>query len=113
MRGINRVIVSGNVSDSARYHTTGSGAKCATFKLASDRRGGKPGETITAWVKINIYSEALVDICSVRLKKGCYVIVEGELMNREGAQGEITEVRAKEIIFTDGEHERDVPPSTT
>lgn len=100
MRGLNRVIISGNVSDSARYHETGGGSKCATFKLASDRRGMKPGEVITAWVKINIYSEALIDICRTRLTKGAYVLVEGELMNREGAQGEVTEVRAKEIIFT-------------
>lgn len=101
MRGLNRVIISGNVSDSARFHETGGGSKCATFKLASDRRGAKPGEIVTAWVKINIYSEPLVDICKTRLMKGAYVIVEGELMNREGAQGEVTEVRAKEIIFTD------------
>jgi single-stranded DNA-binding protein len=100
-KGINRVIVSGNVSDSARFHTTGNGAKCATFKLASDRRGIKPGEIVTAWVKINVYSDALVDLCQTRLSKGVYVLVEGELMNREGVQGEVTEVRAKEIIFTD------------
>lgn len=102
MRGLNRVIISGNVSDSARYHTTHSGAQCATFRLASDRRGAKPGETVTAWVKINIYSEPLVELCKIRLAKGVYVLVEGELMNREGAQGQdITEVRAKEIIFTE------------
>lgn len=100
MRGINRVLISGNVSDSARFHTTHSGAKCASFRLASDRRGAKPGETVTAWVKINVYSEPLVEICATRLSKGCYVIVEGELMNRDGAQGEVTEVRAREIIFT-------------
>jgi single-stranded DNA-binding protein len=100
MRGLNRVIISGNVSDAARYHETGNKAKCATFRLASERRGAKPGDSVTAWVKINIYSEALVDICKTRLLKGVYVIVEGELMNREGVHGEVTEVRAKEIIFT-------------
>jgi single-stranded DNA-binding protein len=66
----------------------------------SERRGGKTGENVTAYVKINIYSDALVDICRTRLLKGVYVIVEGELMNREGVHGEVTEVRAKEIIFT-------------
>lgn len=101
MRGLNRVIISGNVSDAARYHETGTGSKCATFRLASERRGAKPGDSVTAWVKINIYSEALVDICKTRLLKGVYVIVEGELMNRDGVHGEVTEVRAKEIIFTD------------
>jgi hypothetical protein len=30
-------------------------------------------------------------------------LIEGELMNRDGAGGEVTEVRAKEIIFIDPE----------
>lgn len=108
-RGLNRVIISGNCSDSARYHTTNSGTKCASFRLASDRRGTKPGELVTAWIKINVYTEPLVAICMTRLIKGCYVIIEGELMNREGPHGEVTEVRAREIIFTDHPEESKLP----
>jgi single stranded DNA-binding protein len=103
VRGINRVIISGNASDSARFQQTGGGTPCATFKLACDRRGANKGETVTAWVKINVYGDALVEICKARLHKGAYLIVEGELMNRDGAVGEVTEVRAKEVIFLDGE----------
>ena len=100
-RGINRVLLSGAVSEAPRFHETGGGSKCATFRLSSDRRGAKPGEVITALVKINLYGEPLVNLCKERLQKGDYVIVEGELMNREGVQGEVTEIRAKEIIFTE------------
>lgn len=99
--GINKVLFSGAVIDGARFHETSGGTKCATFKLSSDRRGAIPGEVVTAWVKVNIYSEPLVAICRTRVTRGAYVIVEGELMNRGSAQGEVTEVRAKELIFTD------------
>lgn len=101
MRGINKVIVSGNTSDSAHYHSTDNGTPCATFKLASDRRGINRGEVITTWVKINVYNEALVSLCEKRLKKGVYVIVEGELMTRKAAHGEVIEVRARELIFNE------------
>ena len=103
MRGLNRVIISGNASDSAWFQTTGSGVPCATFRLACDRRGANKGEVVTAWIKINVYGDALVEICRQRLHKGSYVIVEGELMNRDGATGEVTEVRAKEVIFTESD----------
>jgi single stranded DNA-binding protein len=103
MRGLNRVIISGNTADNARFQTTGGGTPCATFKIACDRRGANKGETVTAWVKINVYGDALVEICRARLRKGGYVLVEGELMNRDGAIGEVTEIRAKELIFLDTE----------
>lgn len=98
-KGINKVIVSGNCSDSAQYHSTDNGTPCATFKLASDRRGANKGEVLTTWIKINVYNEPLVRLCETRLRKGVYVIVEGELMNRKGIHGEVTEVRARELIF--------------
>ena len=109
MRGVNRVIISGNASDSARFHSTGSGTACATFKIACDRRGANKGETVTAWVKINVYGDSLVEICRMRLRKGVYVIVEGELMNRDGAAGEVTEIRAKELVFIDTAESKAVP----
>ena len=102
-RGLNRVIVSGNAAADARFQSTGSGTPCATFKIACDRRGANKGEIVTAWVKINVYGDALVEICKSRLHKGSYVLVEGELMNRDGAVGEVTEIRAKELIFIDNE----------
>jgi single-stranded DNA-binding protein len=100
-RGLNEVIVSGNCSDSAQYHTTDNGTPCATFKLASDRKGANKGEIMTTWVKINVYNEPLVKLCESRLQKGVYVIVKGELMNRKGIHGEVIEVRARELIFTE------------
>ena len=96
MRGINKVIISGNVAGNINFGEV-KGGSALSFSVASDRKAN--GSTITAWVKINVYHEALVRICRTRLLKGGYVLIEGELMNREGQHGELTEVRAREIIF--------------
>jgi single-stranded DNA-binding protein len=92
MRGINKVIVSGNVSEDVQFvQTSGSREQTlCTFHVASDRH--TQGQVVTAWVKVNVYIEALVKLCKTRMKKGVYVLVEGELMNRG-------EVRARELIF--------------
>lgn len=100
MRGINRAIVSGNVKGKITFSPTGSGTNACSFTLASDRHAS--GGVVTAWIKINAYGDGLVDICRRRLNKGVYVLVEGELMNRDGQMGELTEIRAKDIIFLDG-----------
>lgn len=97
MRGINRTIVSGNVSGDINFGELPDGTKVLSFSVASDRHAS--GETVTAWVRINVYIESLVDTCRDRLTKGGYVLVEGELMNREGRHGKLTEVRARDIIF--------------
>jgi single-stranded DNA-binding protein len=97
VRGINRVIISGNISGRVSYNETSSGTPACSFSLASDRYAS--GSVVTAWVKVNVYGDGLVRTCSERLIKGLYVLVEGELMNRGGQTGELTEIRAKEIIF--------------
>lgn len=98
MRGINRVILSGNATSSINYSTTGSGSPVCTFVVASSRPGAN-GSTVSSYVKINAYSNGLVDLCRSRLRQGSYIIVEGELMNRDGKLGELTEVRARDLVF--------------
>lgn len=97
MRGINKTILSGNVSREINYGTMSDGASALSFTMASDRHAN--GTTVTAWVKINVYIDALVEQCRTHLACGGYVIVDGELMNRDGRHGKLTEVRAKEIVF--------------
>jgi single-stranded DNA-binding protein len=98
VRGINRVIISGNLSSRITYAKTGNGSEVCTFTLASDRPGSN-GVVVSAYIKCNVYSQGLVDVCRRKLAKGSYVIVEGELMNRDGQIGELTEVRARDVIF--------------
>ena len=98
MRGLNKLIISGNVSGDINYATLPSGGEVLSFSIASDRRSSGGG-VLTVWVRINVFMEPLVRICRERLVKGGYVLVEGELMNRDGNCGRLTEVRAWEIIF--------------
>lgn len=97
MRGINKTFTSGNVSREINYGTMPDGTPVLSFTMASDRVAN--GTTITVWAKINVYIGSLVEQCRTHLSCGGYVIVYGELMNREGRHGKLTEVRAKEIVF--------------
>ena len=100
MRGINKAVISGNVSRDINYDSMPDGTPVLSFTMASDRHVS--GATITAWVKINVYIDILVEQCRQHLGSGGYVIVDGELMNRDGRHGKLTEVRAKEIVFVKG-----------
>lgn len=97
MKGVNRVTISGNVSGSIRFQETRNGVAACSFSLVSD----KPVENnvVKAWVRVNVYGERLVGQCRQRLERGVYVIVDGELMNRDGQYREMTEVRAQEMVF--------------
>lgn len=98
MRGINKVVVSGNVTGKIEYaQTSDARSEVCTFTLASDRHSS--GGIVTAYVKVNVYIEGLVRLCRSKLEKGCYIIVEGELMNRTTPSGKLTEVRAWELLF--------------
>lgn len=100
MRGINKTIISGNVSREIKYSNLSDGTPVVSFSMASDRC--TDGVTVTAWVRVNVFISSLVELCRVHLSRGSYVIVEGELMNREGRYGQLIEIRAKEIIFFKG-----------
>lgn len=102
MRGINRVMLSGNVTAAPEFgNKTGDGAEVCGFTVASDRYASN-GQTVTAFVKVNVYPEGLVRLCRDRVKQGDYLIVDGELMNRDGRHGTLLEVRARDIIFGPG-----------
>lgn len=105
MRGLNKVVLSGNVTGKIDYATTDNGSEVCTFVVASDRHAA--GSVVTAFVKVNIYSEGVVKLCRNRLEKGCYVLLEGELMNRNAPFGRVTEVRAWELIFLGPQEQTD------
>lgn len=99
MIGVNAVNISGNVTGRITFKETEiKKIPACSFSIISDRKGPRGG-TVSACVKINVYGPSLVKLCSELLKKGIYVYVQGELMNRPGQHGELTEVRANQIIF--------------
>ncbi len=99
MIGVNTTNISGNVTGRIVFQSTKvKQIPACSFSIVSTRKGPRGG-TVSACVKINAYGEGLVKLCETSLKKGTYVYVQGELMNRPGHHGELTEVRANQIIF--------------
>lgn len=101
MRCINRVLISGNTSNSIRFSSTEAGEPACTFCMASDKSIASD-RSVTTWVRVNVYG-SLVQACKKKLSSGTYVLVEGELMNRSSDGRTVTEVRAKELIFLGGD----------
>lgn len=102
-RGVNEVTIAGNVSGPIKYGETGGGDAACSFVLAIDK-----GTANTTWVRINVYN-GLVKVCEAKLEKGQYVIVAGELMNRQrrvttnvDENQQLTEVRAIDLVFVAG-----------
>jgi single-stranded DNA-binding protein len=93
MRGHNFVWLSGNIGGKIVSGKTRDNEPAYSFSIATDD-GVRPA----TWVRINTYSQLALR-CQQRVVKGIYAIVAGELMNREGKCGELTEIRAKDIVF--------------
>jgi single-stranded DNA-binding protein len=93
MRGQNEVWISGNIGAKIVVSHTKDNREACSFSIASE--GSKRR---TTWVRINVYDQ-LAEYCKDKLSKGTYCLVVGELMNREGKYGELTEIRARDVIF--------------
>lgn len=111
MRGHNIVLVSGNVGGPIVAGQTRDNNPACSFSLAAEELGRG-----TTWVRINVYG-ALAQKCQQNVSKGLYVSIIGELMNRQGKHGELTEVRARDILFfptlsSDSKEANDGPADT-
>lgn len=90
MRGHNQVWLSGYVGGKIVTGKTGGGNEAFSFAINSEDSGSS-----STRVRVNAYGP-VARKCS-KLTKGVYCSVLGELMNRSGRFGELTEVRAKKI----------------
>lgn len=99
MRGINKVILLGNVGKSPERRTTSDGRPITSFSLATrrvflDRAGQKQEET--EWHRLISFGK-IAEICGEYLEKGRPVYVEGRLQTRQfedkqGVNRYVTEV---------------------
>ena len=108
-RGVNKVILVGNLGGDPELRQTPSGTTVATFTLATnetwtDRDGQKQERTewhrIVAWAK-------LAEICGQYLRKGRQVYIEGRLTtrsweDRQGNQRKTTEIVAQQMLMLGG-----------
>jgi single-stranded DNA-binding protein len=93
MRGHNQVLISGTVEGKMVSGTTGDGGSAFSFSVASTDSGRKAMR-----VRVNAYDQT-AEQCNDEARRGSYCIVIGELMNRSGKFGKLTEIRAKTVEF--------------
>ena len=103
-RGVNKVILVGNLGSDPELRYTGSGTAVCNFSLATtesykDRDGNQVENTewhrVVAWAR-------LAEICGEYLKKGRQVYIEGQLQTRQwedkdGNTKYTTEIKAREM----------------
>ena len=107
-RGLNKVMLIGNLGRDPEMRYTPSGKAVTSFSLASSRSwvtsNGERREA-TEWFNVVTWGN-LAEICNQYLQKGSRVYVEGRLQTRrwENAEGQLcsrTEVVANEMIILD------------
>lgn len=108
-RGVNKVILIGNLGQDPELRYTGNGTAVCNMRLATnesytDRDGNQVDKTewhtVVAWAR-------LAEICNEYLQKGSQVYFEGSLQtrsweDRDGNTRYSTEVKAREMMFLDG-----------
>ena len=103
-RGINKVILVGNLGSDPELRYTGSGTAVCNFSLATSEsykdRDGNQVEN-TEWHRVVAWAR-LAEICGEYLKKGRQVYIEGQLQTRQwedkdGNTKYTTEIKAREM----------------
>lgn len=108
-RGVNKVILIGNLGADPELKYTAAGTPLCKFRLATsevfkDRDGNQQERTewhnVVAWAR-------LAEICGQYLSKGKQVYVEGSLRTRtwdkdDGTKGYMTEINARDVQFLSG-----------
>ncbi len=108
-RGINKVILIGNLGADPELKYTAAGTPLCKFRLATtevykDREGNQ--QERTEWHNVVTWAR-LAEICGQYLSKGKQVYVEGSLRTRswdkdDGTKGYMTEINARDVQFLGG-----------
>jgi single-strand DNA-binding protein len=105
-KGVNRVILIGNLGGSPELRSTAGGTPVCDLRLATSRRWndakGSPQEE-TEWHKIVVWDK-LATTCHQFLQKGQRVYVEGRIQTRKWADRDgqprySTEIVAQDVVF--------------
>jgi single-strand DNA-binding protein len=112
MRGVNKVILIGNLGRDPEIRYTRSGTSVATLNIATsetwtDQNGQR--QERTEWHRVVAWSK-LADIAKEYLTKGRQVYIEGKLQtrswdDRDGNKRYTTEVKADQMVMLGGRGE--------
>jgi len=91
--GTNQVLISGTVESRVLPGNTRDGGDACSFSVVSGDSGQK-----TTRVRVNAYG-SVAQQCEKESRIGAYCVITGELMNRPGKFGKLTEIRAKKVEF--------------
>ena len=105
-RGLNKVMLIGNLGADPEMRYTPSGKAVTTFRIAVNRTwrdGSGEQQQDTQWFRIVTWTQ-LAEICNRYLSKGRQCFVEGRLQTRswegqDGARRYTTEVVAREVLL--------------
>lgn len=109
-RGVNKVILIGNLGKEVESRTFPSGDTVANVSLATteswtDKQSGEKKEA-TEWHNL-VFRKKLADIAKQYLRKGSKIYVEGSIRSRkyqdkEGKERYITEIMVQDMQMLDG-----------
>ena len=107
-RGINKVILIGNLGADPELKYTPSGSAVSNFTLATNESwvdGKGERQEKTEWHRIVVWGK-LAEICNEYLKKGSKVYIEGRLQTRswdgqDGNKRYTTEIVARDMQMLD------------
>ncbi len=107
-RGVNKVIIIGNLGQDPELRYTGSGTAVCNLRLATNESyKDQDGQLVekTEWHSVVAWSR-LAEICGEYLKKGSRVYFEGSLQtrsweDRDGNTRYTTEIKAREMMMLD------------
>lgn len=114
-KGINKVILIGNLGTEPKTNATDKGTKITSFSLATsdkwtDKNTGEVKEH-TEWHNITCFNR-LAEIAAQYLTKGSKVYIEGKLKTEKYLKDEIefysTKIIANELQMLDGKKENSV-----
>lgn len=119
MRGLNKVILIGNLGKDPEVSRVSNDMKRAAFSLATtesykDKNGQKVDAT--EWHNIVVWGK-LAEVAEQYLKKGSPIYMEGKIVNRsyddkDGNKKYITEIRCDNFIMLGGKKDEDPSEET-
>jgi single-strand DNA-binding protein len=115
-RGVNKVILIGNLGQPPELRYTGSGTAVCNMRLATNESyKNDEGDTIqkTEWHSLVAWGR-LGEVCNEYLDKGSQVYFEGKLQtrsweDRDGNTRYTTEVNVREMMFLDRKSDSGAP----
>jgi single-strand DNA-binding protein len=109
-RGLNRVMLIGNLGSDPELRHTPGGQPVATFSLATNEswggRDGAPPQERTEWHRIVVWGRT-AEVCNEYLRKGRQIFVEGRIQTRQwqdqqGNKRSTTEIVANQVMMLGG-----------